>query len=350
MVNLTKVVPMSSIRSGRLLGCLVLALAMLAIPRASFAQDIRVSIGIAPPILPFYDQPRIPGDGYIWTPGYWARGWDDYYWVPGTWVLPPEVGFLWTPGYWGWGAGGYRWHEGWWGPHVGFYGGVNYGYGYNGVGYDGGYWSSGRFFYNTRVNHIDAGIIHNTYDRPVVSRGTRISYNGGRGGISARPTRQQESFTRENRVAPTGDQSRHVHDAILNPSQRYSANRGAPPVAATPRPAAFTDRDVVPARRAQPQRAQPQRAQPQRAQPQQAQPQRAQPQRAQPQQAQPQRAQPQRDQPQRAQPQRDQPQRAQPQRAQPQRDQPQRAQPQQRGQSQPRNAPRSEGKPDKRPN
>ena len=26
------------------------------------------------------------------------------------------------------------WHAGYWGPHVGFYGGVNYGYGYGGVG------------------------------------------------------------------------------------------------------------------------------------------------------------------------------------------------------------------------
>lgn len=243
----TEVIQMPSIRSGRLLSCLVLGFAMLATPPASFAQ-VRVSIGIAPPMLPVYDQPLCPGDGYIWTPGYWARGYDDYYWVPGTWVLAPQVGWLWTPGYWGWGDGGYLWNEGWWGPQVGFYGGVDYGYGYNGFGYDGGYWSGGHFFYNTRVNHIDVGIIRNTYSKPVQSRGTRISYNGGRGGISARPTRQQETFNRANHAPPTGDQSRHVQDAIRNPSQRFSANHGAPPVAATPRPAAFSDRGVVPAR------------------------------------------------------------------------------------------------------
>src|SRR5271165_2994273 len=45
----------------------------------------------------------MPGEGYIWTPGYWAYDYDynDNYWVPGTWVLAPQVGYLWTPPYWG---------------------------------------------------------------------------------------------------------------------------------------------------------------------------------------------------------------------------------------------------------
>ena len=55
-------------------------------PRAA----VGVSISIAPPVLPVYEQPLCPGPGYIWTPGYWAYGEDDYYWVPGTWVLPPD--------------------------------------------------------------------------------------------------------------------------------------------------------------------------------------------------------------------------------------------------------------------
>jgi hypothetical protein len=89
---------------------------------------IGISIDVAPPPLPVYDQPPIPEAGYIWTPGYWA--WDDdtgYYWVPGTWVLPPEPALLWTPGYWGWNDGVYAFHEGYWSPEVGFYGGVSYG-------------------------------------------------------------------------------------------------------------------------------------------------------------------------------------------------------------------------------
>ena len=94
------------------------------------------SVNVPPPELPVYDQPPIPGDGYVWTPGYWAWGDDiqDYYWVPGTWVPAPEPEYLWTPGYWAATGVAFFWHPGYWGPHVGFYGGVNYGYGYGGRG------------------------------------------------------------------------------------------------------------------------------------------------------------------------------------------------------------------------
>ena len=64
-------------------------------------------------------------------------------------MQPPQIGFLWTPGYWGWGGGAFFFHEGYWGPHVGFYGGINYGFGYGGVGYEGGRWEGGHFAYNT---------------------------------------------------------------------------------------------------------------------------------------------------------------------------------------------------------
>ncbi len=84
---------------------LLMTLLMLTLSAASFAQiGVAVSITIAPPELPVYEQPLCPAEGYIWTPGYWAWGDDDYYWVPGTWVLVPEVGFFWTPGYWAWGG------------------------------------------------------------------------------------------------------------------------------------------------------------------------------------------------------------------------------------------------------
>ena len=66
------------------------AMLTLTLPVPSFAQ-IAASITVAPPELPVYEQPMCPGDGYIWTPGYWA--WDsEYYWVPGTWVMAPEPG------------------------------------------------------------------------------------------------------------------------------------------------------------------------------------------------------------------------------------------------------------------
>ena len=114
-----------------------LAVAGLAVPVASDAQVICTGNASPPPELPVYEQPPIPAPGYVWTPGYWGIGPLGYYWVPGTWVLPPSVGLLWTPGYWGWRDGIYVWNAGYWGPHVGFYGGVNYGFGYGGVGYEG---------------------------------------------------------------------------------------------------------------------------------------------------------------------------------------------------------------------
>ena len=158
----------------RFLRALLLAAGMLFLPVASFAQ-VSVAITIAPPELPVYAQPICPGDGYIWTPGYWAYGPDGYYWVPGTWVEPPQVGFLWTPGYWGWGGAAFIFHEGYWGPHVGFYGGINYGYGYVGRGYEGGRWDGGHFYYNRAVNNVNVTVVHNVYRRESPKRTSRVS-------------------------------------------------------------------------------------------------------------------------------------------------------------------------------
>ena len=95
---------------------LTFALVLLGISAASYAQ-VGISVTFAPPELPVYEQPLIPGEGYIWTPGYWAWSDDDgdYYWVPGTWVMAPEVGFLWTPLYWAWDNGAYVFYDGYWG-------------------------------------------------------------------------------------------------------------------------------------------------------------------------------------------------------------------------------------------
>src|SRR5271168_4316561 len=128
-------------------------------PQAAYA-GVFVSVGFAPPALPVYAQPVCPGDGYLWTPGYWAYGPGGYYWVPGVWVQPPTVGVLWTPGYWGWGGSAFLFHAGYWGPHVGFYGGINYGFGYGGVGFAGGRWEGGHFAYNTAVMNVNTAVNH----------------------------------------------------------------------------------------------------------------------------------------------------------------------------------------------
>ncbi|MGH8460642.1 MAG: YXWGXW repeat-containing protein [Stenotrophobium sp.] len=230
---------------------LLLVVALLFAPAASFA-GVFVSVTIAPPLLPVYAQPVCPGDGYLWTPGYWAYGPYGYYWVPGTWVLAPVIGYLWTPGYWGWGGGFYVWHSGYWGPHVGFYGGVDYGYGYGGYGYHGGRWNNGRFNYNRSVNNVNVTNIHNTYNETVVNNVTvnRVSYNGGHGGIAARPNSEQLRAARETHIAATEMQTQHRQAARADRMERASVNHGHPTIAATPRPGAFHDRGVVSARSA----------------------------------------------------------------------------------------------------
>jgi WXXGXW repeat (2 copies) len=222
---------------------LTLALAGASAPTASFAQiSAGLSITVAPPALPVYAQPAIPAPGYLWTPGYWAWGAAGYYWVPGTWVRPPAIGLLWTPGYWGWGGGAYAWHAGYWGPHVGFYGGVNYGFGYGGVGFEGGYWAHGAFFYNTAVNNVHGPRFANIYTKTVVNdvNVTRVSFNGGAGGTAARPTPQDNAAMHEAHRPPTGPQTQHEHVASANPQLRASVNHGAPAqsFAATRKPGA----------------------------------------------------------------------------------------------------------------
>src|SRR5271157_1035992 len=201
----------------RTIRLLLLALLMLAIPVASFAQFV-VSVAFAPPALPIYTQPMVPADGYLWTPGYWAYGDEGYFWVPGTWVMAPEVGLLWTPGYWGWGGNAYTWNGGYWGPHVGFYGGVNYGFGYGGVGYQGGYWNNGAFYYNRSVNNVSTTNITNVYNKTVINNTTvnNVSYNGGAGGITARPTAEEETAAHEQHREPTALQTQHVQAASTN--------------------------------------------------------------------------------------------------------------------------------------
>lgn len=236
-------------RKIRFVSLILLALAVLALPSGASAQvAVGISVHIGPPVLPVYAQPICPGPGYIWTPGYWAYGDDGYYWVPGTWVVAPEPGLLWTPGYWGWGGGVYLWHAGYWGPHVGFYGGINYGFGYGGVGFAGGRWNRGVFEYNTAVTNVNTTVIHNTYVNKTVINNTtvnRVSFNGGTGGTTARATHEELAAEHEHHVAPTSMQTQHEHAASTNRALRASENHGRPAIAATAKPGEFSGHGVV---------------------------------------------------------------------------------------------------------
>jgi hypothetical protein len=208
---------------------IILAAVLGLMPSLSSAD---VAITVTPPVLPVYDQPACPGDGYMWNPGYWAwdEDYNDYYWVPGVWVEPPEVGFLWTPGFWGWGDGGYLWHAGYWGPHIGFYGGINYGWGYFGTGFVGGVWAGNVFRYNTAVWHVDPAVVHNTFeDRTVINNqvGNRYSFNGPHG-VTATPTAAEQAAMNQRRIPATDAQRQHALTARNDRNQRYSVNRGQP--------------------------------------------------------------------------------------------------------------------------
>jgi hypothetical protein len=153
---------------------------------------------------------------------------------------------LWTPGYWGWGGSAFVFHAGYWGPTVGFYGGINYGFGYAGFGYVGGYWSHGALYYNRSVNNFGSTRITNVYNRNVeINRTTNVSYNGGRGGTTARPTAAELAATREHRLPPTQAQLRQERTAAADRGLRASENPGKPPIAATRRAGKFTGHGVA---------------------------------------------------------------------------------------------------------
>ena len=192
------------------------AVAFVALPLAPSVAQVGISINFAPPPLLVEVQPPVPVAGYIWTPGYWAWGVSNYYWVPGAWVAPPVVGFLWTPPWWGWNNGVYAFNAGYWGPTVGFYGGINYGFGYNGVGFYGGEWRGSTFFYNRSVTNINVANVTNVYSRNVVVNNNHVSYNGGRGGLTARPSATQLSYAREHHTGPVAAQLEQVRAARQN--------------------------------------------------------------------------------------------------------------------------------------
>jgi hypothetical protein len=196
-------------------------------PTSSFAQ-VGISIGIAPPPIPIYEQPYPPAEGYLWTPGYWAYD-SDYYWVPGAWVEPPRVGFLWTPGYWGYNGGNYFFNDGYWGPTVGFYGGINYGYGYGGQGYYGGQWVGNAFRYNTAVTRVNKNVIHNTYfnKQVVKNTGSRASFNGP-GGTTVKPTAKEQAAAKAEHIPATSAQQSRVEAAKNIPELHAANNKGKP--------------------------------------------------------------------------------------------------------------------------
>ena len=123
-------------------------------------------------------------------------------------------------------------HAGYWGPHVGFYGGINYGYGYGGVGFIGGRWGGDHFVYNTAVVNVNTTVVHNTYvDRTVINDTTVVNNHyafNGEGGVTAHATPAEESAAHEQHFQPTSNQLSHEQTARADRNQLASVNNGHP--------------------------------------------------------------------------------------------------------------------------
>jgi hypothetical protein len=128
---------------------------------------------------------------------------------------------------------------------------VNYGFGYPGHGYEGGYWRDRDFYYNRTVNNITDVHVTNVYTKTVVNDVTvnRVSYVGGAGGVVARPTSQEEQVARGPHTPPTAVQTQHREAAGARRDLLASVNQGKPAIAATAKPNEFSSH-VVSATRA----------------------------------------------------------------------------------------------------
>jgi len=237
---------MSLLRKSR---WMLLALLLSLIPASSYA-GVLISVGFAPPVLPVYVQPACPQPGWMWTPGYWAYGDDGYYWTPGAWVPAPYVGALWTPPYWGWSGGLYIFHPGYWGPHVGYYGGVNYGFGYMGIGFAGGVWRGGIFAYNTAVVHVGVGpgwggnrvyVDRTVVERTTIINNNHVSFNGGPGGINHAPTAEERTAMHEQHMGATAAQQQHFAAARADRASYAKNNGGHPQNMASARPMGYAN-------------------------------------------------------------------------------------------------------------
>ena len=121
----------------------------------------------------------------------------------------------------------YIWYAGYWAPHIGYYGGINYGFGYTGRGYYGAYWNGGKLVYNRAVTDVDPARVHYVYDYTPPRNNDRLSFNGP-GGVRARPTPQELAVSRDPRTAAVPAQIQHARQASANRAQ-FAGARGVRP-------------------------------------------------------------------------------------------------------------------------
>ena len=74
------------------------------------------------------------------------------------------------------------------------------------------------------MNNVNVNNIHNVYNTRVNEEAVNhVGYNGGKGGIDARPTSQEEAAAHEQHIGRVAAQTQHAWAARNDPQQRYAA-------------------------------------------------------------------------------------------------------------------------------
>src|SRR5262249_5076055 len=120
-------------------------------------------------------------------------------------------------------------------------------------------WRGGVYHYNravTNINTTNTTIINNTYNNTTIINKNRTminnhaSFNGGPGGVSARPNSAEQVASRERHFAPTSMQAQHQQSTGSNRQLLAAVNHGPPWVGASPRAGVFNGQGVTPANHA----------------------------------------------------------------------------------------------------
>jgi hypothetical protein len=106
------------------------------------------------------------------------------------------------------------------------------------------------FVYNRTVNNFGNVTITHVYEKTVIVEpgATRVSFNGGSGGTTVRPTSEEQAAAHEQHVAAAPSQLQHERTASENKALLASENHGKPTIAATAKPGEFSGHGVVAAK------------------------------------------------------------------------------------------------------